>query len=427
MPILSLGISFRRAPIDLLERLAFSDDDLSKAYRRVQDLPGVEGIVILSTCNRVEAVGEVASYHAGFLGLKQLLAESRDVAADELAEPLYSHWEQQAADHLFAVAAGLDSVVVGETQIQAQVREAHRRARAEDASTPALEAIFHAASRAGRRVRQETAVGAAQDAFVRTAADAATETLGGLVGRRAVVVGAGTMASLAVHQLRERGAGPVRILNRSIERARGLAARTASEPAGLDELPGAMADSDLVVSATGAAGLVIREEDVRIATTARGGRPPLVLIDLAMPRDIEPSVGSVPGVRLVDIFALRERVASGGGPAEGELARAHEIVAEEVRRWVVRRRGDELAPLIRALRERGDHVVRTELDRRAARLGELTPDQRAAVESLARAIAAKLLHDPIVELKERTEPGTGQAHAKVLAELLRLELDDTDA
>jgi glutamyl-tRNA reductase len=427
MPILSLGISFRRAPIELLERLAFADDDLTKAYRRVHDLPGVGGVVILSTCNRVEAVGEVASYHAGFLGLKQLLAESRDVPPREIAEPLYSHWENDAADHLFAVAGGLDSVVVGETQIQAQVREAHRRARAEDASTPTLEALFHAASRAGRRVRQETAVGAAQDAFVRTAADIASEAFGTLEGRRAVVVGAGAMASLAVHHLRERGAGPVRILNRSIDRARALAERTASDPAELETLPAAIADADLVISATGAAGLVIREEDVRRATTGRAGRSPLVLIDLAMPRDVEPAVASVPSVRLVDIFALRERVASEGGPAEGELARAHEIVAEEVRRWVVRRRGDELAPLIRALRDRGDEVVRAELDRRASRLGELTLEQHAEVESLARAIAAKLLHDPIVELKERTEPGSGKTHAKVLAELLRLELDQPDA
>jgi glutamyl-tRNA reductase len=427
MPILSLGISFRRAPIELLERLAFADDDLTKAYRRVHDLPGVGGVVILSTCNRVEAVGEVASYHAGFLGLKQLLAESRDVAPQELAEPLYSHWEHDAADHLFSVASGLDSVVVGETQIQTQVREAHRRARAEDASTPSLEALFHAASRAGRRVRQETAVGAAQDAFVRTAADMASEALGTLEGSRAVVVGAGTMASLAVHHLRERGAGRVRILNRSMDRARVLAERTASDPAELETLPVAMADADLVVSATGATGLVVHEEQVRRATASRAGRSPLVLIDLAMPRDVEPAVTSVPNVRLVDIFVLRERVASEGGPAQGELARAHEIVAEEVRRWVLRRRGDELAPLIRALRERGDGVVRAELDRRASRLGDLSLEQHAEVESLARAIAAKLLHDPIVELKERTEPGTGKAHAKVLAELLRLELDEPGA
>lgn len=427
MPILSLGISFRRAPIELLEQLAFADDDLMKAYGRVHDLPGVAGAVIVSTCNRVEVVGEVASYHTGFLGLKRLLVESREVAPEAVAEPLFSHWEQDAADHLFAMAGGLDSLVVGETQILAQVRAALRRARVEGAATPALDVLFHGAAKAGKRVRRETAVGAAPDAFVRTAADMASKQLGGLDGRDVVVVGAGTVAALAVRHLRERGAGRITIVNRSTERARALAERTASDAADLDALPAALARTDLVVSATGAAGLVVREADVRRATVGRAGRAPLVVVDIAMPRDVDPRVASIEGVRLIDIFSVREHMATVEVPGQLELARAQEIVTEEVRRWVVRRRGDELAPLIRALRSRGDTVVRAELERRASRLADLTPDQRSAVESLARAVAAKLLHDPIVELKERSEPGTGKTHARVLAELLRLLPDDPDA
>jgi len=426
MAILSLGISFRRAPIELLERLAFADDDLTKAYLHVHDQPGLAGAVILSTCNRVEVIGDVESYHAGFLALKRLLTETREVTEREVSDPLYSHWDQDAAAHLFAVAGGLDSMVVGETQILAQVREALHRARDEGAATPMLEAVFHAAGRTGRRVRNETAVGAAPDAYVRMAAELAAAALGGLEGRRALVVGAGTMAAMTVHHLRELGIGPIRILNRSLAPARALAERTSSEPADLDGLPEAMAEADLVVSATGAAGLVVREADVRRATAGRASHTPLVVVDIAIPRDVESSVTSIDGVRLIDVVMLRERVAEVGGPAEEELGRAHEIVAEEVRRWVVRRRGDELAPLIRALRDRGDEIVRTELDRRASRLADLTPDQRSAIESLARAVAAKLLHDPIVELKERSEPGTGKAHARVLAELLRLELGDPD-
>jgi glutamyl-tRNA reductase len=424
MAILSLGISFRRAPIELLERLAFADDDLTKAYRRVHDQPGLAGAVILSTCNRVEAIGDVDSYHAGFLALKRLLTETRGVSERELADPLYSHWDHEAADHLFAVAGGLDSMVVGETQIQSQVREALRRSHLEGAATPAIEAVFHAAVRTGRRVRSETGVGAAPDAYVRTAAELAGQALGGLEGRRAVVIGAGTMAGMIVHHLWELGIGHVRISNRSLAHAHALAARTSSQPATLDALPEAMAEADLVVSATGAAGLVVREADVRRATAGRAANLPLVVVDIAIPHDVEQSVNSIEGARLIDVGALRERVAEVGGPAEHDLARAKEIVAEEVRRWVVRRRGDELAPLIRALRDRGDEIVRAELDRRASRLADLTPDQRSAVESLARAVAAKLLHDPIVALKERSEPGTGKAHAMVLAELLRLELGD---
>jgi glutamyl-tRNA reductase len=423
MPILALGISFPRAPIELLEQLAFTDDDLAKASRRVGDLEGLEEAVVLSTCNRVEVYGSVASYHAGFLALKRLLAETRGIDPDELAGPLYAHWEQQAAEHLFAVAAGLDSLVLGETQIHAQVREALRRAEAEGTAGPALTALFHAAGRAGRRVRQETSLGAAPDALVALAATLAEAALGRLAGRQVVVVGAGQIAGLAVKHLRARNVGPVRILNRSLEHARALAARTDSEAGELHTLARALVSADLVVSATGAAGLVVHRDEVARAIAARPSRP-LVLVDLAVPRDVDPEVASVDGVRVIDIVALRDRiVADREEGAADDLARARRIVDEEVRRWVLRRRGDELAPLIRSIRRRGDEVVRAELERHAARLAGLTPDERQAVEALARGIAAKLLHDPIVGLKERSEPGADRLYARLLAELLGIDPD----
>jgi len=416
MPVLALGISFRHAPIDLLERLAFGDDDLVKAYRRVEDDESVDGAVILSTCNRVEVYGTVASYHAGFLALKRLLAETRGVAEVELSEPLYAHWERDAAEHLFAVAGGLDSMVLGETQIQSQVREALRSAAREGTADANLTGLFHAAARAGRRIRQETSIGAAPDAFVRLAVDHAEGELGGIEGRRAVVVGAGTMAALTVKHLRQRGIGPVRILNRSLQHARSLAERTGADHGDLAALPEALTQTDLVISATGAIGTVVHADVVR---SARDGRAsPLVLIDLAVPRDVEPEAGELDGVALIDVEALRARAPEGD---DATVAQARVIVEEEVRRFVVRRRGDELAPLIRAIRRRGDAVLRGELDRFASRLASLTPDERDAVEGLASAIVAKLLHDPIVALKERSEPGSGREHARLLAELLGLD------
>lgn len=419
MAILTLGVSFRRAPIELLERLAFTDDDFAKAYRHALDLDGIDEAVILSTCNRVEVTASVPSYHAGFLALKRLLIETRGVAAEDLAEPLYSHWEQDAADHLFAVAAGLDSMVLGETQIYAQVREALRRAEAENGAGPALTGLFHAAARAGRRVRQETSLGAAPDAFVSLGADLADAALGGLGGRDVVVVGAGQMAALAVKHLRHRGVGPVRILNRSLEHARALAERTNAAHGDLDSLPGALGHADLVVSATGAAGIVVHREIVAHAMADRAG--PLVLLDLAVPRDVEPETAYLDGVRVIDIVSLRERLAAHDPATAGDIVRAHELVAEEVRRFTVRRRADDLAPLIRAIRTRGEDVMRAELDRQASRLADLTPDEREAVAALARGIVAKLLHDPIVELKERSAPGTDGVHARVLAELLGID------
>jgi glutamyl-tRNA reductase len=422
MGILGLGISFRRAPIELLERLSFTDDDLAKAYRVATDLDGVDETVILSTCNRVEIYGSVASYHVGFLALKRLLGETRQVAADDFAEPLYAHWERDAADHLFSVAAGLDSMVLGETQIHAQVREALRRAEGEAGAGPVLTGLFHAASRTGRRVRQETSLGTAPDAFVALGAELADEAIGELASRSTIVVGAGQMAALAVKHLRHRGVGSVRILNRSLEHARALAERTNAEHGELDALPAALVDADLVVSATGASGYVVRHGLVAHAMRERDGRP-LVLLDLAVPRDVDPEVAYVDGVRVIDIVSLRERIGEHDPRTAADIVRAHELVSDEVRRWVVRRRGDELAPLIRALRAHGEDVVRRELERFASRLADLTPDERAAVEAIARGVAAKLLHDPIVELKERSEPGTERAHAKLLAELLGIDLD----
>lgn len=421
MPILTLGISFRRAPIELLERLSFADDDLAKAYRHALDQDAIEEAVILSTCNRVEITASVSSYHAGFLALKRVLTETRGVGADELAEPLYSHWEQDAADHLFAVAAGLDSMVIGETQINTQVRDALRRAARENASGPVLTALFHAAGRAGRRARAETSLGAAPDAFVSLGADLASEELGPLEGCCVAVVGAGQMASIAAKHLRGRGVADIRVLNRSAEHARALAARIGARSAGLDELPEALASADLIVSATGATGIVIDAEAVRTALEGRSGS--LVLVDIAVPRDVDPNVAGLDGVRLIDIETIQGRLATHAEETADDIARAHDIVAVEVRRWVVRRRSDALAPLIRAVRRRGADAVSTELDRYAARLAGLTPDEREAVESLARGIAAKLLHDPIVALKERSEPGSDGAHANLLAELLGIGID----
>jgi glutamyl-tRNA reductase len=422
MGILTLGISFRRAPIELLERLALGDDDLAKAFRRVEELDGVDEAVILSTCNRVEVYGSVASYHAGFLALKRLLADSRGVDVDELAEPLYSHWEQDAAEHLFEVAAGLDSMVLGETQIASQVREAERVAREAGAAGPALTGLFHAAVRAGRRVRQETSLGAAPDAFVTLGSSLAADALGGLEGRRVVIVGAGQMASLAVKHLRHAGVGEVRIVNRTPDRAQALAERTGASHGSLGSLPAAVADADLVVTATGAAGYVLHHAAVARAMRGREGRA-LLLLDLAVPRDVDPEAAYVEGVHVVDIVAIRERIGEHDEETARDLDRARDLVAEEVRRWVVRRRGDELGPVIRAVRRHGDDVVRAELTRWAARFADLTPDEHEAVEALARGIAAKLLHDPIVELKERSEPGSERAHARLLAELLGIDPD----
>lgn len=421
MPILALGISHRRATVDLLERLAFDEDALANAYRRVEDHPTIDGAVILSTCNRVEIYGSVPSYHTGFPALKRLLCESAGASPEDVDEPLYSHYETDATQHAFAVAGGLDSMVLGEPQILAQVREALKAAERRGAADQALTELFHAASRTGRRVRSETAVGAAPDSFVAAGADLAEEALTGLEGRSAVVLGAGQMSALAVKHLRRRGVATVRIVNRSPERARVLAERYEADHGGLERLPKAIAEADVVVCATGAAGVVVTEEHVRRAMEDRVR--PLFVLDLAVPRDVEPSARAVPGVELIDIEGLKDSLAVRAAEATEEIEHARAIVADEVRRFTLRRRAARLAPLIRSLRRRGDEIVDAELERFGAELASLSPEERQAVESMARRIVAKLLHDPIVRVKERSAPGGRDADAKLLAELFGIEPD----
>jgi glutamyl-tRNA reductase len=423
MAVLALGVSYRRAPVELLEQLAFTAEDYPKAYGRLNDLDEVHEAVIVSTCNRVEVFAEVGSYHAGFLALKRFVSESLGVAPEEFAEPLYSHYEDDAAEHLFSVASGIDSMVLGEPQILAQVREAYRAAASEGATGPMLSSLFRAAIRTGRRVRAETAIGASPATFVEVGTSLAERELGGLAGRSAVVVGAGGMATLAVKHLRDREVGSLRVVNRSLDRARRLAARAGAEPHGLEALAAALADADLVVTSTGAAGTVIGPSTVEDALARNGrGRRRLFLLDLAVPRDVDPAVKEFPGVHLADIDDLKEMLA-GNGAEPVELDRARAIVVEEVGRFAAWRRAARLAPLIKALRERGARIQAAELAKASSRLSSLSAREWAAIESLAAGIVAKLLHQPIVRLKERSGPGAGDDLARAVADLFGLDFD----
>jgi glutamyl-tRNA reductase len=421
MPVLCLGVSYRHAPIELLERLAFADDQYGKAYDRLGGLESVREAVLLSTCNRVEVYAEVDGYHQGFQDLKRFLAESRDVGVEEFAEPLYSHYEDHAAEHLFSVAAGLDSMVLGETQILAQVRAAFRRAEAEGATGPAVAALFRQAVRAGRKVRAETEIGASPVAFVEAGAVLAEEHLGGLQGRSAVVVGAGTMGELAVQALRTRGIRDLWVLSRKPRRAERLASRSGARHGGLDDLGEALAGTDLVVSSTGATGTVVSADAVSRAVGA--GRP-MFVVDMAVPRDVEQGAADLPGVAVADIDDLRGVLADSSAAAADEVDRAREIVAEEARRYSVARRAARLAPLIEALHARGEKVRAAELRRMAARLQGLSQREREAVEALSRGIVRTLLHDPVVRLKDLAGRGIEDPHAQVLIELFGLRVED---
>lgn len=422
MTLLALGVSYRGSPVELLERLAFGEEEYGKAYHHLASLEAISEAVVLSTCNRVEVFASVTGYHQGFQDLKRFLSESRDVAMEDFAEPLYSHYEEQAVEHLFSVAAGLDSVVVGEPQILSQVREAFRRAKAEDAAGDATTLLFSHAVRVGRKVRTETAIGASPSGYVEAGADLAATFLGGLEGRSLLLIGAGTMSELALRTLRARGVSEVRVLNRSPERAARLADTIDASWGPLDDLLRVLPGADLVVSSTGATRTVVGRETVAAAMRGREDRP-MFLLDLAVPRDVDPEARAVPGVGLANIDDLRDLVANAA--SDEEVAKGRAIVAEQTRRFVARQRAARYAPLIAALHARGEQVRASELERLASRLGRMSDRDRDVLEALTRGIVKTLLHEPVSRLKDLAGRGAADGHAQALAELFDLPpIDD---
>jgi glutamyl-tRNA reductase len=342
------------------------------------------------------------------------------VPFEDFAEPLYSHYEDDAAEHLFAVASGLDSMVLGEPQILSQVRAAIRRARQEGVAGPAMSGLFDRAVRVGRRVRAETAVGAGPAAFVEAGAGLAEGYLGGLRGRQVVVVGSGKMSALSIRDLQRRGAG-ITVIGRRADRAARLAARTGARWGTFEDLAEAVAGADLIVSSTAATGMVVGSE---IVVARSDPSRPLFILDLAVPRDVDPTVRELPGVRLCDIDDLRGSLSSDREGVRDEVARAEAIVREETGAYAARRREARLAPLIEALHARGEGVRAAELRRMASRLAAMSGRDREAVEALSRRIVRRLLHAPVVRLKDLTGRGLDDRHAQALAELFGLDLPD---
>jgi glutamyl-tRNA reductase len=313
-------------------------------------------------------------------------------------------------------------MVLGEPQIHSQVRQALRGAQGERAAGPVLTSLFREALRVGRRARRETGIESSPAAFVEAGAGLASAHLGGLDGRAVLVIGAGEMSRLAIRALRERGVGPVTILNRTPERAARLAGLTGGSHGPLERLEAALSSADLVVSSTGATGIVLGRDVVERATSGREG--PQFLLDLAVPRDVDPAAGELAGIRVADIDDLRGILAERHGELAAEVERVRAIVAEETRRFGRRQREARLAPLIKALHDRGDEVRAREVRRLASRLRGLSDRERQAVEALAAGVVAKLLHEPVVRLKEGAGTAEGEAHARALAELFDLDVGD---
>jgi glutamyl-tRNA reductase len=418
MSVLVVGLSHHSAPVRLLERVVIVAADVPKALARLRAGHAVREAVVVSTCNRVEVYADVDKFHGGVAEISDVLAASSGLPLEAFSEYLYVHYEDRAVQHLFLVACGLDSMVVGEAQILGQLRSAYGVARTEGATGRVLHELFQHALRVGKRARSETGIDRAGASLVAVGLAAGAAALGSLAGRSVLIVGAGSMSALAGASLRRAGVGSVVVANRSAGNAARLADTLGGRAISLADLETALAAADVVVSCTGATGLVVSAELLSRAFRARAGRP-IFLLDLALPRDIDPTVRGLPGVTLTDLESLRDVLSSAQAGRDVEAVRR--IVAAEVAVFAGWQRAVQVAPTVVALRSKAADVVDAELLRLATRVPELDSRARSEVASTVRRVVDKLLHAPTVRVQELAEFPGGHTYADALRELFGLD------
>ncbi len=424
MSLLAVGMSHRSAPVTLLERVSIGRDEVAKALHELLDGEHVREVVVLSTCNRVEVYAEVDRFHGGVNDISALLARTSGLGPAQLSELLYVHYEDAALAHLFSVAAGLDSMVLGESQVLGQLRAAYALAGQERAVGTVLHELCQQALRVGKRVHAETGIDRVGASLVGVALDAAALVLGQhLAGRRALVVGAGSMGALAGATLRRRGVTDLVIANRTASTAQRLAGTLSGQAVQLSEIGAEMAAADIVLTSTGASGQVIGADQVRQAMRARPDRP-LVVLDLALPRDVDPAAADVAGVTYVDLEHLRTLLS--GSQTQQDVSAARTLVRAEVEAYLTSQRSTAVAPTVTALRSYAADLVDNELLRLSGRLPDLRPREREEVAQTVRRVVDKLLHAPTVRVKQAAaEPG-GENYAAVLRELFGLDPERRD-
>ncbi|HVT20373.1 MAG TPA: glutamyl-tRNA reductase [Mycobacteriales bacterium] len=420
MSLLAVGLSHRSTPVELLERVALADDALSKLLHDLVGSEHIEEALVLATCNRLEIHADVTKFHGGVKEIGEQLAAHTAVDMDTLTDHLYVHYEDRAVQHVFEVAAGLDSMVVGEQQILGQLRTALNHARHEGTVGRSLGSVVDNALRVGKRAHTETGIDKAGRSIVSAGVDHAAASLGELTAAHAVVVGAGSMSTLAATELSARGVRRITVVNRTFERGERLAQQVGGRAAAIDELASAVAEADIVVSCTGALEIVVGAD----ALAACAGRN-VVVLDLAMPRDVDPAAREIPGLTLVDLDVL-------GGALEGaqvalEVDAVRRIVHEEVGGYLARQRADRVAPTVVALRERAQQVVDAEMRRLLARLPDADERTVRELRKTVERVVDKLLHAPTVRVKELAEAPGGDSYAEVLRELFALNPSATEA
>lgn len=417
--VLVVGLNHRTAPLQLIERMTVSGAGLPSALRDLLGCADVTEAVVLSTCMRTEIYVVADRVQRTMSDVRMVLASWSESEPEQFEHHLFSLCGDKATTHLFQVASGIESAVLGEGEVIRQVREAWEQAQKEAAAGPVLGRLFRHSLEVGKRARSETTISRGTSSLSRAAVSMAAQRMGSLAGRTILVLGAGEMGVGMTRALASvRGVGEILVANRTWGKAAALAQRFGGQALELDDLAAALERADLLLTSTGATHPLVEADDLRARLPARAGRP-LLVVDLAVPRDVETAVGDLPGVTLLNLDDLKAFVAVGMSERHNEIEAVQKIVADGVDRFRELTAQREAAPLITALRERAEQLRQAELDRYRVRLSGLDEGQRATVEALTRGVLAKLLHEPSVQLKL----GAGSARGDQLASATRILFD----
>ncbi len=418
MSIVVIGVNHRTGPLALLERVAISGESLPKAIAGLTCRANVREAVVLSTCNRTEVYAVAEKFHGAYADIRDFFCELGGLAPDELHPHLYSQHDDGAVRHLFEVASGLDSAVLGETEILGQVRGAWELAQREGGAKSTLNLLFRHAVETGKRARTETAISRSTASVSSAAVEMVTEHLQSLSGRRVLVVGAGEMGEGVAVALVAAGASEITVTNRTESRAQQLADRVGGRVVPFGKLPTAISNADVLLSCTGSGTVLIDRETVAFSRIEVD--TPLLIVDIAVPRDVDSSVEELPNVTLLNLDHLRDWAAKGIEKRAGEAESVRVIIGEEVERFTIDVAGRQAAPLVAQLHEHGETLRQAELERFAARLASLDDKQRAAVEAVTKGLLAKLLHMPSVRLKDDVGTPRGERNAAAVRDLFDL-------
>ena len=420
MSIVAIGCNHRSTPLSILERMTIAPDDIPKALADLGSADHLSEVVVLSTCNRVEIYAYAEKFHGGYQDIREFFGRHAGLAPEDVNDHLYALHATEAIRHLFSVTAGLDSAVIGEHEILGQVRTAWERSAEHGIVGSTLGPLFRHAVETGKRARTDTAIGRGIASVSQAAVALATEQLGGLDGRTVLVLGAGEMAEGTVKSLAAAGTSDVFVANRTWENAVALAEACGGTAVSLDAVGDALVAVDMLVTTTGAQQLILESGEIAGFLSRRNGRE-LVIVDVAVPRDVDPRAGELPGVTLLDMDDIGVFVEQQMASRTRVVGNVETIVGEEVDRYRSVTSGREVAPLIAQLRTLGNDIADVELARFNGKLSDLDASQREAVEAMARGIVNKLLHEPTIRLKD----AAGHARGDRLADSLR-DLFDLD-